>query len=138
MNMARRNAIANRDLAAFGSAVVVNMAALAVAGAVVPGVRVSSFGALALFAVVLALASYMVEPILFFLTMPINIATFGAFSAIVSGAVIILADRFTPGIQIAGRFWGLPQAVAAAIIISLFRALLRGLLSRISPGEAKK
>ena len=106
-------------------------AALAIAANVVPGVKVSSFWILLLAAVALASASYLIEPLLFFLTMPINIASFGAFSVVVSGLVVMITARFVPGFHVKGILWGLLPAIATALIISLCRVVLRSILVQL-------
>lgn len=120
-----------RGAAAFLLACLVNLAALAIAANVVSGVEVSSFWIFLLAAVALAAASYLIEPLLFFLTMPINIASFGAFSVVVSGLVVVITSHAVPGFHVRGALWGLLPAVATAIIISLCRVVLRSILVQL-------
>lgn len=132
MNAVEKNAeVEARGATAFLLACLVNLAALAIAANVVPGVKVSSFWILLLAAVALAAASYLIEPLLFFLTMPINIASFGAFSVVVSGIVVMITARFVPGFHVRGVLWGLLPAVATALIISLCRVVLRSILVQL-------
>lgn len=124
-----------RGAAAFLAAWLVNVAALAIAESVLPGVEIRSFGVLLFASLALVAASLVIEPLLYVLTMPINFATFGVFSAVISGIVVMLTAFFVTGFELKGILWGLPQAVGTALIISVCRVILRAALRKISVGQ---
>lgn len=74
---------------------IVSAAALYFAALFVPGVTINITGAL-VGAVVLALINFFIRPILYILTLPINIITLGLFSLVINGVLIYYAAALTP------------------------------------------
>jgi putative membrane protein len=87
----------------------------------IPGVQVTFVGALVL-AVVLALINILIKPVLFFLTLPINILSLGLFSLVLNALLVMLADKIVPGFSISG-FW---IALLFSIVLSLINGLFGG------------
>lgn len=88
-----------------------------------PGVEVTLIGALVL-AVVLALINIFIKPLIFILTLPINILTLGLFSLVINAVLVMVAAEIVPGFSIAS-FW---SAFFFSIILSLITTLFgRGL-----------
>jgi putative membrane protein len=83
--------------------------------AVVPGVTVSSWSALAIAALVLGVVNAIVRPVLVILTFPITVLTLGLFYLVVNGLAFGLAAALVPGFQIAG--WG--SAILGALLTSV-------------------
>jgi len=92
--------------------------AIVVAAYLLPGVTVDLVGAIIL-AVVLGLINTFIKPILFWLTLPINILTLGIFSLIINALLIMLAGYFVPGFSVSG-FW---SAFFFSILLSLINAV---------------
>ena len=88
--------------------------AILVAAYVVPGATVTLVGAIIL-AVVLGILNLLVKPILFILTLPINILTLGLFSLVINALLVMLAALIVPGFAVAG-FW---SALLFAIVLML-------------------
>ena len=82
---------------------------------VVSGVTVTSWGALALAALVLAIVNAIVRPILVILTLPITVLTLGLFYLVINGAAFGLAAAVVPGFQVAS--W--TSAIVGALLTSL-------------------
>ncbi len=80
---------------------VVLAVAIWVTAAVVPGIAVTSWTALALAAIVLGVVNAIVRPILLILTLPITVLTLGLFYLVVNGLAFGLAAALVPGFQIA-------------------------------------
>jgi putative membrane protein len=90
-------------------------AALWVATLVVPGVEVSSWGVLAVAALVLGLVNALVRPLLTLLTLPITILTLGLFYLVVNGLCFALAAFLVPGFHIGGFL----SAIFGALVVSV-------------------
>ncbi len=83
-------------------------------GLIVPDFMVALWGALAL-----GVLNLLVRPILFVLTLPINLITLGLFTLVLNGAMLILATKFVPGFAVTNFWW----AILAALIISAVSAV---------------
>ena len=65
----------------------------------VPGFLVTSFMGALVLVLILSLLNILVKPILFILTLPINILTLGLFTLIINALVLQLALKFVPGVS---------------------------------------
>tara|TARA_Y100000031_G_C8184557_1_gene368272 strand:+ start:625 stop:975 length:351 start_codon:yes stop_codon:yes gene_type:complete len=81
----------------------------------VPGIEVVSFYIALLAALVLGLANAVVRPLVFVLTLPVNIMTLGLFTFIINAAMLWIASSVVPGFEIVG----IVPAVMGAIILWL-------------------
>ena len=97
---------------------VVSAVAEGLAAYLLPGVTVTLLGALVL-AVVLGLINALIKPLVFILTLPINIITLGLFSLVINALLVMLAAYVVPGFSVAG-FW---SAFWFAILLSLINWL---------------
>lgn len=93
---------------------IISAAAIGIAAYLLPGVEVTFIGAFVL-VVVLAIINVLIKPIIFILTLPINILTIGLFSLIINGFLIWLSSLIVPGFSVAD-YW---SAFLFAIILSL-------------------
>ena len=75
-------------------------------------------------AAVLGLVNVTVKPILFILTLPINLLTLGLFTFVINAMMLGLVSWFVPGFHIASLLSGIGLAIIIAIIhaiaVSLF------------------
>jgi putative membrane protein len=102
---------------------IVGTIAIIISAYLLPGVQVTLIGAIVL-AVVLALINIFIKPLIFILTLPINILTLGLFSLVINALLIELASGIVPGFYVAS-FW---SALWFSIILSLITTLFgRGL-----------
>jgi putative membrane protein len=92
--------------------------AILIAAWLLPGVTVTLLGAVVL-AVVLGIINIFIKPIVFILTLPINIVTLGLFSLVINALLILLAAYIVPEFAVSG-FW---TALFFSIIISLVNAV---------------
>jgi putative membrane protein len=97
---------------------IISAIAIIISAYLIPGVIVTPLGALVL-AVVLGLINVFIKPVVFLLTLPLNILTLGIFSLIVNALFIMLVSNIIPGFSVSG-FW---PAFWFAIIFSLINAL---------------
>jgi putative membrane protein len=93
--------------------------AVLIAAYIVPGATVTPSGAL-ITAVVLGALNLFIKPIVFLLTLPLNILTLGLFSFIIHGFLVWLAAAIVPGFEINGFLSSLFFAVVLAIVNWVF------------------
>ena len=89
-------------------------AAIIAASYLIDGIRISGFFSAFCAAAVLGILNALFRPILFILTLPINIMTLGLFTFIINALLLKMASGVIPGFDVHG-FW---SAVFAALIIS--------------------
>ncbi len=99
---------------------IVSAIAIGITAYLLPGVEVTLAGALVL-AVVLAVINVLIKPIIFILTLPINILTIGLFSLVINAFLVWGAALLVDGFSVAG-FW---SAFFFAIILSLVNLVFR-------------
>lgn len=88
--------------------------AIAIAAYLVPGVSITPI-AIAVAAVVIAALNLLIRPVLFILTLPLNILTLGLFTFVINALLVMLAAAIVPGFTIAG-FW---QALLFGIVLTI-------------------
>ncbi|TCK17744.1 putative membrane protein [Thiogranum longum] len=81
----------------------------------VGGVKADSAGSLLLAALVLGIFNAVIRPILWFLTLPLTVFTFGLFALLINAVMLKLTAAIVPGFEVE-RFG---DAVLAAIIMAL-------------------
>jgi len=89
-------------------------AAIIAASYLIDGIRISGFFSAFFAAAVLGILNALFRPILFILTLPINIMTLGLFTFVINALLLKMASGVIPGFDVHG-FW---SAVFAALIIS--------------------
>ena len=99
--------------------------ALWVTTQVVGGVHVSSFGTLAIAALVLGLVNALVRPVITILTLPLTIVTLGLFYLVVNGLAFGLAAALVRGFTVDG----FGSAVLGALVVSIVSWVI-GLVTR--------
>ncbi len=104
----------------------ISAVAVYVTASVLPGVSIDGVGTALAVAVVLGLVNTLVRPVLFILTLPINILTLGLFTFVVIGLCVELTAWLVPGFHVAGLLW----ALAFAGVLSIVNAFLQGLERR--------
>ncbi|MBT0607675.1 phage holin family protein [Aequorivita echinoideorum] len=98
--------------------------AVVVLSQILPGVMVDGYGTAIVVAIVIALLRLIVKPILILFTLPITIITFGLFLLIVNAIIILMADFFVGGFNVASIWW----ALLFSLLLSLFQSILFSLL----------
>ena len=88
-----------------------------------PGVRIDSFSAALVTALVLGIINAFIKPILFILTLPINILTLGLFTFVINAFIIILTSDIVPGFKLDGFWWALLFSIVLAVINSFLHQL---------------
>ncbi len=103
--------------------ILVSAIAVFVAARILPGVKVDGFTTALIVAVVLGAVNAIVRPILFILTLPINILTLGLFTFVIIGLCVELVAKLVPGFSVASFWW----ALAFGLVLSVLTAFLHGL-----------
>lgn len=98
-----------------------NALALLLVSRLLPGIRVDSFVTALLAALVIGILNALVWPVLFLLTLPLNILTLGLFTFVISAIILWLAAIAVPGFAI-DRFF--PTAILAAIVLAVINMLI--------------
>jgi len=88
---------------------------LALAAALVPGIRIGGAGTLLIAALLLGFANAVIRPIVILLTLPITIVTLGLFLLVINAAMLALVAALLPGMTVGGFF----SALAGAVIVGL-------------------
>ena len=82
----------------------------------IQGIRVTGFGVALIAALVLGLLNALVKPLLFILTLPLNVLTLGLFTFVINAFILWLAAALVPGFAIDHFF---PTAILAAVVMAL-------------------
>ncbi len=93
----------------------INMLAIWIAAAVIPGIDTHSNAALVWAAIALGLVNAFIRPLLVVLTFPITLLTLGLFLLIINAAMLNLAAWFVDGFEVEGFF----SSVFGAIVVSI-------------------
>ncbi len=106
----------------------VTAAAIAVAAAIVPSVEIDG-GVVALLGVALlfGLVNAILGTVLRFLSLPINLITFGLFALVVNGVLLAATAGLSDNLEVGGFF----AAIVAACLISLLSTLMSFVLIRV-------
>lgn len=86
---------------------------------ILSGVRIDSFWAAIVLAIVLAILNAIVKPILIFFTFPLTIVTLGLFLFVINALIILLADSLVDGFHVDGFWWALLFSLLFSIISAI-------------------
>ena len=107
---------------------VVTLLGLWIVTLVLPGVRANTVGGLILAALVLGLVNTFIRPVLWFLTLPLTVLTFGLFALVVNAITIALTSSLVSNFEVDGFGSALLAALIMAILGVLGFALLEWLM----------
>lgn len=98
---------------------------------IVPGVRICSPGGLWTAALVLGLVNAFIRPLLWLLTLPLTLLTFGLFALVINALMIKLTAALVTDLEVDGFV----PALLAAVVMSLLALIGFGLLQWSTMGE---
>jgi putative membrane protein len=78
----------------------INLLALVIAGAVIPGIRIPSLQMGIVAAGILGIVNAVIRPVVLILTLPINLLTLGLFTLVINAAMLKLVAELVPGFTI--------------------------------------
>jgi putative membrane protein len=94
----------------------VSALALYLTSLVVRGIEIHGVGALLFAAATIGILNAVVRPILFLLTLPINVLTLGLFTLVINAGMLKLASDVVRGFEVHG-FW---SALGGWLLLSIF------------------
>ncbi|MCB1915749.1 MAG: phage holin family protein [Rhodocyclaceae bacterium] len=97
-----------------------NAVALMLIPELVGGLRVESYAAALVGALLLGLANALIRPLLILVTLPITLLTLGLFALVINGITFWMVTAMVGGLQVAG-FW---SAFWAALLYSVLTTLV--------------
>ena len=87
---------------------------------------VDGFATAVIAALVLGILNITVKPILHILSLPITFLTFGLFSFVINGIILLLLARLMSGMTVSGFFAALLVAIVISLINSALNSLFKG------------
>jgi putative membrane protein len=87
----------------------INALALLLCAYILPGVHVTGFGGALIAALVLGVVNAILRPVLFVLTLPLQIVTLGLFTLVINGLLFWWVGHWGIGLEVSGfwsAFWG--------------------------------
>jgi putative membrane protein len=103
---------------------IISTIAVFVTAQILPGIHVDGFGTALVVAVVLGIINTFIRPLVFLLTLPINILTLGLFTFVIIGCLVLLVSAIVPGFKVDGFWW----AVAFALVLAIINGFLNSLV----------
>ena len=88
---------------------------LGIATMLIPGIKANSLLVFIIATVVLGLINTFIRPMLWFLTAPLSVLTFGLFILVINALMIMLTATLTPGFEVKG----FGSAVLGAFIMAI-------------------
>ena len=98
----------------------VTVLGLGIATLITPGIKANSFFTFLIAAAVLGLINAFIRPVLWVLTAPLSVLTFGLFVLVINALMIMLAAALVPGFEVRG----FGSALLAAIIMALIGVIV--------------
>lgn len=98
-------------------------ASILIAAYIVPGIAVAGLWSALILAIVLGLINLTIKPILFIITLPINLLTLGLFTLVINALLVMLAGTIVQGFQVNGFFAALFFSVIVTVVNSAFSLL---------------
>ncbi|MEK7060692.1 MAG: phage holin family protein [Patescibacteria group bacterium] len=92
---------------------------------IVTGVTITGFWGAVLAVIVMAILNLLVKPILFLLTLPVTIVTFGLFTFVLNAIMFLLSSRFVSGFSVDGFGSALIGSIIYSIFTTIFSSLVR-------------
>ncbi len=99
--------------------------AIMVAAYLFPGIEVAGFGSALFAALVLGILNAFFRPILFLLTLPINILTLGLFTFVINAFLLLMTSGVIGGLVVTG----FGSALLGSLIISIVSSLLSSFIN---------
>jgi putative membrane protein len=103
---------------------VLNAVALLIVAYVVPGVHVTSIGGAILAAFILGIVNAVLRPLLFLLTLPLQVLTLGLFTLVINALLFWMVGSFHIGLNVDG----FGTAFIGALLLSIVSFVLSSLV----------
>ena len=86
---------------------------------ILPGIRADNFFSFLIAATVLGLINAFIRPVLWFLTAPLSVLTFGLFALVINALMLMLAAALVRGFEVKG----FGSALLGALVMALIGAI---------------
>lgn len=96
--------------------ILLNTLAVLVTGYILSGIHLNNFFTAIVVAIVLGIINTFLRPIIFLLTLPINILTLGLFSFVIMGGLVYLVSWIVPGFKVDNFWWAILFGIIVAFI----------------------
>lgn len=103
---------------------IINALAFLIVSSLYSGMTVRGFWSAIIAAFLWGIINALLKPFLVLLTLPLNILTFGLFTFVINGLLLLLTSALYSGLYISGLFAGM----IAAILLSIINIILSMLL----------
>lgn len=104
--------------------IILSAIAVFVTANILPGVHLQGFGSALVVAIVLGFVNTFIRPLIFLLTLPINILTLGLFTLVIIGGIVMLVSAIVPGFKVDGFLWALVFAIVLAAVSAFIQAFV--------------
>ncbi len=105
---------------------IINALAFLIVSSIYGGMSVKGFWGAVIAALIWGIINALLRPILLLLTLPLNILTFGLFTFVINGIILLITAELYSGLVISSFFAG----IFAAILLSIVNVILTMLLVR--------
>ena len=104
---------------------ILNAVALYIVAKILPGIHLLDFGSALIAVIVIGLVNALIKPLLFLLTLPVTIVTFGLFALVLNALMLMLASALTPGFKIDGFGTALLGSILLSIVTTILHSLVQ-------------
>jgi len=104
---------------------IISALSLMLVSKLVTGVTITGFWGAVLSVVVMAILNTLIKPILFLLTLPVTIVTFGLFTFVLNAIMFLLASQFVRGFHVEGFGAAFVGSLVFSILTTLFSSLIK-------------
>lgn len=105
-------------------AILINTIAVWATSYILPGIHINNLKTSIIVAIILGIVNAVLRPIIFIITLPINILTLGLFSFVIMGSLVYLVSAIVPGFVVDNFGW----AILFGLIVSLINWFLWALV----------
>lgn len=95
---------------------VISAIAIIITSYLLRGIHIVDFQTALIAALVLATINITIKPILFLLTLPITIITFGLFTLILNAIMILLTAAIVPGFTVDNFWWAILFSIVLTVV----------------------
>lgn len=106
-------------------AIIISTVAVFVTGYILPGIHIENILVALVVAVVLGFINAFIRPVLFILTLPINVLTLGLFTFVIMAFMVMLTSWLVPGFYVANFWWALAFACVFALLNGFLTSMIR-------------
>lgn len=99
---------------------IINAMAFLIVSSLYAGMEVRGIWAALVAALLWGIINAFLYPLLFLLTLPLNFLTFGLFTFVINGIILLITANLYSGLHISGLFAG----IIAAVLLSLVNTIL--------------